>query len=161
MADTGLRVAKGGTGRRFEVDGAKIVQSTETHPVGPFQAEFGPVKGKLEIELKLSYIAVLDPGHDRLICRLFIERPSRWIGSHVEILTLEREFLFLHAVVDWLFGLEESIVSALFNERYKNDSIINDREVIRVLLAIVDQLKPLGEALKEEEKVRKKMLERN
>lgn len=156
--DSGLRVAEGGTGRCFKIDGPKIAQSTEAHPVGPFQAEFGPVKGKLEIKLGLSYVAVVDPGHDRLICRLSIERPSQWMGSDAETLILEREFLYLHAVVDWLLGLEELVMSALFNVRHENDSIIKDKEIIRVLLAIVDQLKPLQKALAADEAIRRKML---
>lgn len=153
--DSGLSVIKGGTGRNFQLKGAIVIQAPDNYLTGPFKAEFGKVKGRLGIGLCLSYIATVDPGKDRFICGLSLERSARWMGSQPETLVLTREFLSLNRVIYWLLELEESVAVALFND--DRDSI-DGREVIRVLLAIVDQLKPLSDALAEDEKVRRKIL---
>lgn len=142
--------------RNFQRYGMIIKQEPRRQLLEPFEAEFGKVKARLKIELRLSYLAVLDPGMDRFLCKLYIKRPARWQGSDKETLALEREFLRLDVIIDWLSGLQGPIIGALFNDCRED---IKDSDPIRVLLALVDQIRPLGVALAEDEKIRRKMLE--
>lgn len=144
------------TGRNFQRDRGIVRQLPEKHSLEPYRAEHGRIKAALKINLSLGYIATCDPGQDRFLCKLQIEHPARWQGSGQEILVLEREFLHLDTIIDWLLNLEEPVMSALFSDCRED---IKDRDVIRVLLALVDQIRSLAVALAEDEKTRRKILE--
>ncbi len=144
------------TGRSFQRDGAIVIQVPEKQLLEPYAAEYGRIKATLEIELYLSYVATVDPGMDRFRCKLCIECPARWFGSQPEILTLEREMLHFQTVIEWLLGMEIPVKDALFHDCRED---IKDREVVRVLFAIVDQIRPLNAALAYDEKTRRNMLQ--
>jgi hypothetical protein len=143
-------------GRIFQRDGAIVRQVPDKKFLGPYKAQYGSIQAALKIELCLSYLATCDPGMDKFHCSLRVECPARWRGSREEVLTLEREIIHFDTLIDWLLGMERPVIDALFHDCRES---IKDREVMRVLLALVDQIRPLKAALAQEEETRRKMLQ--
>ena len=150
------------TTAKYNEDRFQVVQSPTSVQLAEYTAEQGRVAGRLSVTKRLSYFGAWpnSPGRDLLDVSLSLEATNYSNEPEVRIAL---ELIGVQSTVHlaaWVIHLDAMLSTALF---FRPESLIRahlertdpERAVVRVLIALADQLKPLEKLLRDERELRK------
>lgn len=123
-----------------------------------FETEHAGLHLRLDINLSLTYLAVIDSGSDRFRVTLTLQAPARWQDEKEPgTLVMHRAFISLAQVISWVRQLETVVESALYSD-VETGPYAPDQAAIRLLLQAVDYLEALRPQLGQQAAQRQAML---
>lgn len=128
----------------FRKEDSRIVQEPQEALLGQISTESdGDFKVNLRVYVHLDYISAYDSGTDWFTMNLEVERTLRYAHRITpESFNLIREFQTLREMREFILGLENLIVSAVFHSSPFHDGhleVMRNHQVMRKLLFLVDR----------------------
>lgn len=150
----------GRTFERFPAAGPcqQIKQVPSEVNLPTFEIEHAGLHLRLDINLSLTYLGMIDSGSDRFRVTLTFQAPVRWQDEKEPgTMAMRLAFTSLAQVITWIRQLETVVESALYSD-VDRGPYAPDQAAIRLLLRAVDYLEVLRPQLGQQSAQRSAML---